>query len=70
MSESKEYAIKIENLTKEYKMYDKKIYRLLEILLPRYQKHKAFKAVDNMNLEIENANNNLNHDNFREKWCR
>ena len=53
MSESKEYAIKIENLTKEYKMYDKKIYRLLEILLPKYQKHKAFKAVDNMNLEIE-----------------
>lgn len=50
---NKEYVIKIENLTKEYKMYDKKIHRLLEILLPKYQKHRTFTAVDNMNLEIE-----------------
>lgn len=50
---NKEYVIKIENLTKEYKMYDKKIHRLLEILLPKYQKHRTFRAVDNMNLQIE-----------------
>ena len=54
---NKEYVIKIENLTKEYKMYDKKIHRLLEILLPKYQKHRTFTAVDNMNLEIEKGEN-------------
>lgn len=50
---NKEDVIKIENLTKEYKMYDKKIHRLLEILLPKYHKHKTFTAVNKMNLSVK-----------------
>ena len=45
-------VIRISNLVKEYKMYSNKKDRLLEALLPRYQKHSTFRAMDNLNLEI------------------
>lgn len=47
-----EVVIKITNLVKEYKMYSRKKDRLLEAIIPGYQKHTKFKAMDNLNLEI------------------
>ena len=52
MSEN-EVVIKITNLVKEYKMYSRKKDRLLEAIIPGYQKHTKFKAMDNLNLEIK-----------------
>ena len=46
-------VIKITNLVKEYKMYDRKKDRLLETILPRYNKHGTFRALDNLNLELK-----------------
>lgn len=48
-----ENIIKISNLCKDYKMYDSKQARLLEMIIPRYNKHKNFKALDNLNLNIK-----------------
>lgn len=48
-----EPVIKISNLTKEYKMFDNKIYRLLEAIVPNYKKHKMFRAMDELNLEVK-----------------
>ena len=48
-----ENVIEIRNLCKEYKMYHRKKDRLLEILLPNYQKHTTFKALENFNLELK-----------------
>ena len=45
-------VIKITNLVKEYKMFSRKKDRLLEAVIPGYQKHTTFKAMDNLNLEI------------------
>ena len=45
-------VIKITNLVKEYKMYKSKKDRLFETILPRYEKHSTFKALDNLNLEL------------------
>ena len=45
-------VIKITNLVKEYKMYNRKKDRLLEAVVPGYQKHSTFKAMDNLDLEI------------------
>ena len=47
-----EVVIKITDLVKEYKMYSRKKDRLLEAVIPGYQKHTKFKAMDNLNLEI------------------
>ena len=47
-----EVVIKITNLVKEYKMYSRKKDRLLEAIIPGYQKHTKFRAMDNLNLEI------------------
>ena len=52
MSEN-EVVIKITNLVKEYKMYSRKKDRLLEAIIPGYQKHIKFKAMDSLNLEIK-----------------
>ena len=50
---SKEKAVvKINNLVKEYKMFTRKKDRLLETLFPFYEKHQMFRAMDNLNLEI------------------
>lgn len=46
-------AIEINNLVKEYKMFDRKKDRLLEAILPKYERHNTFKAIDNLNLEIK-----------------
>ena len=45
-------VIKISNLVKEYKMYSNKKDRLLEAVLPGYNKHSTFRAMDNLDLEI------------------
>lgn len=50
---NEEYAIEIENLTKEYKMYNRKKDRLLEIILPRYKHHDTFVAVNNLSLKVK-----------------
>ena len=46
-------VIKIENLTKEYKMFVRKKDRFLETIIPGYKKHGVFKALDNFSLEIK-----------------
>lgn len=46
-------VIEIKNVTKEYKIFDRKKDRLLEAILPKYEKHRVFKAVDNLNLTIK-----------------
>lgn len=51
--EQEETVIKIENLTKEYKMYKTKKDRLVEAILPGCQRHDTFKAMDNLNLEVK-----------------
>ena len=51
--DNSETVIKITNLVKEYKMFDRKKDRLLETILPRYQKHTTFRALDNLNLELK-----------------
>lgn len=51
MSEEKP-VVKIDNLVKEYKMFIRKKDRLLETLFPFYEKHQIFRAMDNLNLEI------------------
>ena len=48
-----ETVIKIQNLCKSYKMYNRKKDRLLETILPAYQRHKEFDAIKNLNLEIK-----------------
>lgn len=48
-----EVVIKITNLVKEYKMYSRKKDRLLEAIIPGYQKHTKFRAMDDLNLEIK-----------------
>ena len=47
-----EPVIKISNLVKEYKMFDKKIDRLAEIVIPKFEKHRIFRAMDELNLEV------------------
>ena len=51
--ENDEPVIKIDNLIKEYKMFDRKIYRLAEVVIPKYKKHKIFRAMDELNLEVK-----------------
>lgn len=51
--ENKENIIEIKNLCKKYKMYHRKKDRLLEILLPHYEKHATFTALENFNLELK-----------------
>ena len=48
-----ETVIKIEHLCKNYKMYGRKKDRLLETILPKYQNHKEFNAINDLNLEIK-----------------
>ena len=49
----KDNVIEINHLTKEYKMFDRKIDRLVEIFFPKVKKHKTFKALDDINLSIK-----------------
>jgi len=48
-----ENIIEIKNLTKEYKMFNRKKDRLLETLIPSYNKHTVFKALDDFSLELK-----------------
>ncbi len=48
-----EAVIKISNLIKEYKMFDRKIDRLIEAVVPKCKKHKIFRAMDELNLEVK-----------------
>lgn len=48
-----EIALKIEGLTKEYKMFARKKDRLLETIIPSYNKHSSFRALNNFNLELK-----------------
>lgn len=50
--ENKDCVVKITDLVKEYKMFERKKDRLLETILPKYQKHSVFRAMDNLNLEL------------------
>lgn len=45
-------VIKIEQLYKNYKMFSGRKDRLLETILPKYQKHTEFIAINNLDLEI------------------
>lgn len=45
-------AIKIENLCKEYKMFARKRDRLLETVLPKFNRHQTFSAINNLDLVI------------------
>ena len=50
--EKKESVISIKNLTKEYKMYNRKMDRLIETIIPKVQRHGTFKALENFDLEL------------------
>ena len=45
--------IEIENLVKEYKMYNRKKDRLVETLFPNAKRHKNFKALDGITLNVK-----------------
>lgn len=46
-------AVRIRNLTKEYRLYNKPIQRVVETFLPSERTyHQAFRALDNVSLEI------------------
>ena len=51
--ENKQNVIEIRNLCKKYKMYHRKKDRLLEILLPKYEKHSTFTAMEDFNLDLK-----------------
>ena len=51
--EENDVAIKIENLTKEYKMFRGRKDRLVETIFPACKRHEVFTAVNNLNLEIK-----------------
>ena len=48
-----ENIIEINNLTKSYKMYNSKQARLLEVIVPKLNIHKEFKALDNLDLTVK-----------------
>ncbi len=48
-----ENAVEIKNLVKEYKMYDRKKDRLLEVLFPKMNRHHSFRAVNDLSLEVK-----------------
>ena len=50
--EDSEVVIKITNLVKDYKMFDRKKDRLLEAIVPNYERHRTFRAMNNLNLEV------------------
>lgn len=48
-----ENMIQIENLVKDYKMFTKKSDRMLETMFPFAHKHKKFRAMNNLNLDVK-----------------
>lgn len=53
MEKQDEYVIEIENLGKEYKMFDRKMDRLVETMIPAINRHHTFKAMENFNLKLK-----------------
>lgn len=53
MENKEENVIEIKDLCKKYKMYPRKKDRLLEMLLPNYEKHDTFTAMEGFNLELK-----------------
>ena len=51
--DKQENIIEIKNLTKSYKMYNSKKARLIEAIIPKYNKHTEFKALNGLNLEVK-----------------
>ena len=51
----KENIIEIKNLTKSYKMYTSKKARLIEVIIPKINKHTEFKALNNLNLDVKSG---------------
>ena len=51
--ENNDIAIRIDNLCKDYKMFSRKKDRLLETILPWYEKHGTFSANKDINLEVK-----------------
>ena len=50
--EKTENVIEIKKVNKDYKMYKNKKARLLEAVLPFYENHSTFSAINNLDLEI------------------
>lgn len=48
-----ENVVEIKNLTKSYKLYNSKIAKLLEAVVPKYKNHTEFKALNELDLEIK-----------------
>lgn len=48
-----ENIIEIKDLTKSYKMYRGKKSRLLEMIIPKYNNHTNFNALEGLNLEVK-----------------
>lgn len=48
-----ENIIEIKDLTKSYKMYKGKKSRLLEMIIPKYNNHTNFNALEGLNLEVK-----------------
>ena len=48
----KDIAIRVRNVTKDFHIYDKPLDLALEILT-RTQRHRAFRALDNVSFEVE-----------------
>lgn len=53
MEENNEITIEIKSLIKEYKMYNGRKDRILEIIFPKIQKHTSFKAVNSIDLTVK-----------------
>ena len=51
--ENSENMIEIKNLRKDYKMYKSKKARLLEAVLPFYQNHGTFSAINDLDLTLK-----------------
>ncbi len=49
----KDNVIVVENLVKEYKMFDSKKDRLFESLIPGYKKHKTFRAMNDVSFTVK-----------------
>lgn len=52
-NEKNETVIKIEHLCKNYKMFNKKLDRLVETMIPAIKRHNVFKALDDFSLELK-----------------
>ncbi len=53
MENEEKNIIEIRNLTKCYKMYNSKVAKLIEVIIPKYRKHTDFKALDGLNLDVK-----------------